>query len=46
MIFKTKYSERKEIALTKDRKWNSGSTKKRDHTHLLKKTTGFFLAFH
>lgn len=47
--FKTKYSERKETALTKERRWNSGFIKKTDkhkHTYLLKKITGLFSAFH
>lgn len=35
--FKTKYLERKETALTKDKKWNSGS---------ISKETIFFSAFH
>lgn len=41
--FKTKYLERKETALTKDKKWNSGSVSKGT---ICIKEDKFFSAFH
>lgn len=41
--FKTKYLERKETALTKDKKWNSGSVSKGT---IFIKEDKFFSAFH